>query len=268
MLREGQAAAAIRPSFSFQAGASSASRKAGLERMNRSGPIAPPTIALATTTPPNEWPTATSSTPAAKIGHGAKDRERVPRGREERGRVGPEAAQPVSPLRGTGGGVRIQAMGGGIEHDRLPFDLLDHGPPRQHLLQGVARGQAAASKLQAAQLGERVVLVSEDRPDAVLGAQVAEEEHQDEDVGLVAADLEEARGRDVLALGLTDVAEVLHLEEAGRALCRDPGSLAAPGAGGRQPGELPLHPAEPLLGKPVEAVVQNPGHELRLPRAN
>src|SRR5207249_2871462 len=80
-------------------------------------------------------------------------------------------------------------------------------------------------------------------------------------------DLEKAGGRDVLTLGFPNVAQVLHLEEPGRAVRRDPRLLAPPGPSGGEPRDLLLHASQPVLGEPVEAVVENPGHWLRLPRA-
>ena len=66
----------------------------------------------------------------------------------------------------------------------------------------------------------------EHRPDPVFGAQVAQKKRHHQRVGLVAVELQEARQRDILALGRDQMPEVLHLEQALRPPARKPGRSA------------------------------------------
>jgi hypothetical protein len=56
------------------------------------------------------------------------------------------------------------------------------------------------------------------------------------------------------------VAEVLHLEEAGRAVGRNPWPVATPGATGSEMLELLVKSFETVPRQTVNAVVEYPGH--------
>src|SRR5437868_9577889 len=105
-----------------------------------------------------------------------------------------------------------------------------------------------------------MVFVADRRGDAVLGAQVAHEDRDDQGVGFVAGHLDEAGGAEAVALVVLEVAEELHLEEATRLRAGAPGPAAAPGARGRQGFELLVDAFEPMLGQAIQPVVQNPRH--------
>jgi len=156
--------------------------------------------------------------------------------------------------------MAVQAVGRRIEENGLPIHLLDHSSPGEQLFQGVAGRQAAVAKLEIPELAKRIVLVAPDYAASVFRAEVAEEEHQHQGVRLVATSLQEARGRDVRALDVTDVAEVLSLKETPRAIAGNPRLVTAPGAPRGQLLELRMKPVEALGGQSMNAMVQYPGH--------
>jgi hypothetical protein len=121
-------------------------------------------------------------------------------------------------------------------------------------------------ELEKAKFEERVVLVPPDRSDPVFGAQVAEEEEEDQGIGLVALHLEEAARRDLLAFGIDQVPEVLRLEEVARLRGGHPDRLAPPLADGRQRLDLLCQSLETIGWDAVKAVMDDSSHALSLPR--
>src|ERR1700730_6926006 len=152
---------------------------------------------------------------AAKVPHRSQYLQRLAFRLEQRRSVRPQTAERITPLCRSGGSVGVQPVSRRVEHDRLALDFLDHGAPREHLLQRVSRGQASAPELEATQLGKRIVVVSEDDTNSVLRAQVTQEQCEHQHVGLVPARLQESCPGNVRAFGVSRVAQVLHLEQAG-----------------------------------------------------
>src|ERR1700730_5130615 len=198
---------------------------------------------------------------AAKVSQRSQDLECFALCLQQRGRVGTQAAKGVSPLRWASRSLRIEAMGGRIELDPLAIDLLDHRPAGEHLLQRVSGGQPAVPELEVAELRQRVVLVAKHYPDPVLSAQVAQEEGQHQNVGLVTASLQETGRGYVRPFSLANVAQVLHLEEAGRALTCHPGLVAAPSPGRRESFELALYPLQARVRQAVQSVMDDTRHD-------
>jgi hypothetical protein len=95
-----------------------------------------------------------------------------------------------------------------------------------------------------------MILVFHRRLDGVLGAQVPHEDRDDQGIGLITGHLHKAGGADI-GLIVSEVAEVLHLEEAPRIRAGDPGCVATPGPCGGERLELLVDALEALLGKPV-----------------
>src|SRR5215510_1603461 len=190
---------------------------------------------------------------AAQPPHRTEDLECLLLSFEECRRVSTQAAQCVPPLGRPRGSMAVQAVGGRIEEDGLTIDLLDHSSPGEQLFQGVARQQAAMAKLEIPELAQRVVLVAPDHAAPVFRAEVAQEEHQHQGVRLVATSLQEARDRDIRALDVTDVAEVLPFEETPRAIAGNPRLVTAPGAPRGQLLELRMKPVEALGRQSVNA---------------
>ena len=70
------------------------------------------------------------------------------------------------------------------------------------------------TELEVSELGQRIVLVAPHHARSVFGAEVAQEEHEDQWVRLVTTRPEEAGRGNLGPLDLADVAEVFDLEEA------------------------------------------------------
>ena len=181
-------------------------------------------------------------------------------------RVGTQPVEGVPPAV-AGGGAGVDPIAGRIEVDSLPGDLLDHRSLGEVILECLAGRQQAVSELQEAELEERVLLVLPDGPDAVLGTDVAEEEEEHQRVGLVSAHLKEAAAGDVRALGGEKMPEVLGTEEVARLGRGQPGRLAPPFAHGGQGLDLPFQPLQAIVPQTVQAVVDDSGHALSLPRS-
>src|SRR5262249_34909713 len=117
---------------------------------------------------------------------------------------------------------RVESERRRIEENAFALDLLDDGAPGEHVLERLAAGQATMVEVEVAQLGQRVILVANRSAYAVLGAEVAHEERDDQRVGLVTGRLEEAGGAECFAVVVLEVAEKLHLEEAAGVRAGDP----------------------------------------------
>src|SRR2546430_11909130 len=151
----------------------------------------------------------------AKVTESAEDLERFLL-RFEKGRcVRPDTAQRVGPL-GAGWALGMQPEGGWVEKDALALDLLDYRPFGEHVLERLVTGKSSAVEVETAQLGERVILVADRGPNAVLGAEVPHEDRDDQGVGLVARHLDETCSAQIPALFIFQVPEELHLEKAAR----------------------------------------------------
>ena len=180
-------------------------------------------------------------------------------------RVGPDAVERIRPL-GRGRALRMEAECGRIEEDAFAGDLFDHRTFGQHVLERITCRKAALHELEASQLGERMILVDQQRSDPVLGAQVAQEDRDDQSVSLVARHLDEACGDQQALLIDLEVTEVLHFEKTTRARARDPWPIAAPRAGGREGLELLVNALEAVLRQAVKTVVKDSLHgRLSLP---
>src|SRR5712692_4711293 len=105
--------------------------------------------------------------------------------------VSTDTAQRIRPLR-AGWTLRVKPEGRRIEKDPLSVDLLDHWPLCQDVLEGLPAGQPPRLEFETSEFGQRVIFISDCGPDAVLGAQVAEEDGHDQSIGLVARHLHEA----------------------------------------------------------------------------
>ena len=146
--------------------------------------------------------------------------------------------------------------------EKYPFALhfLDHRPFRKHLFERKAARQAAVPELEAAQLGERVVFITHGNRDPVLRTQVAHEDRDDESVRLIAGHLHKAGRAEVPLFFQAEMAEVLHLEEAGRARAGNPRGITTPSPRSRERFELLVDALEPLLRQAVQPVVENSRH--------
>src|ERR1700730_4843647 len=196
---------------------------------------------------------------AGKVTETSQDLERFLFGFQQRRRISTNAEQRVRPLR-TGRTLRMEAERGGVKKDALALYLLDHWALGQDLFERLSARQAPVVELQPAQLRQRVILVLQCRLDPVLGAEIAHEDRKDEGIGLVAGHLEEAGRARVCDVFNLEMAEVLHLEQSTRAGAGHPRRPAAPGPSRGQRLELGVHALEPLLGKPVQAIVEDPTH--------
>src|SRR5713101_6941182 len=105
-----------------------------------------------------------------------------------------------------------------------------------------------------------MVLVPQHDPDSVFGREVAQEDRDDQGVGLVPCHLHEAGGREVAFRIGVRVTEVLHREEVARIPARDPGPVAAPGASLCKLLELLVQPLESMVGQAVNPVVEYAPH--------
>src|SRR5712692_496102 len=128
---------------------------------------------------------------AGKMPKASQDLEGLLLGLHQSRRVSTNATQRVRPL-GAGWALGMKPEGRWIEKDALALHLLDHRPLREHIFERLAAGQTARFELEAAQLGQRVILIFDRGADAVLGAQVAQENRDDQGVGLVACHLYKA----------------------------------------------------------------------------
>src|SRR5215472_3009875 len=188
----------------------------------------------------------------AKVAEPPEDLERLLLRLEERGRVGADATQRVGPLR-AGRAHRVEAECRRIEKDAFALDLLYDGALGEHVFERMTAGQAAEAKVEASELREWVVLVEDRRADAVLSAEVAHEDRDDQRVGLVAGHLHESGGAEARADLVPEVAEVLHLEEPVGLRARDPWLCAAPCTHCAQCVELLVDAFEAVLGQAVQA---------------
>src|SRR3981081_2067705 len=105
-------------------------------------------------------------------------------------RVGANAAEGVGPFRAWRA-LRVESERWGIEEDSLALNLLDDRPLGQHVLERLPGWQPARLKLQTAKLGQRMVLVSHRRLDAVFRAEVSHEDRDDQRISLISAHLHE-----------------------------------------------------------------------------
>ena len=128
------------------------------------------------------------------------------------------------------------------------------------ILEGLPGRQEPVPELEEAKLEERVLVIQPDGANPVLGAEIAEEEEEDQRVHLVTLHLEETAGRDVLAAGRDEVPEVLGAEQVVRERARHPGRLAAPLAGGGKCLDLSGQSLQPLVAQAVEAVMNDSSH--------
>src|SRR5438477_279617 len=117
-------------------------------------------------------PSVTTPVSAAKVPESTQDLQRFLLGLEQRRRIGADAAQRIRPL-GAGRALGVQPEGRRIEEDALALDLLDYGSLRQHVLERLSAGQSPRLEVEAPQLGQRVIFVSDRGANPVLGAQVA-----------------------------------------------------------------------------------------------
>src|SRR5437879_1620763 len=106
---------------------------------------------------------------SAKVPEPSEYLERLLLGLHQGRGVGADAAQRVGPFR-AGWALRVQSKGGRVEEYALALDLLDDGSLGQHVLEGLPGGQPAGVEQQPPELGQRVILISQRSPDAVLGA--------------------------------------------------------------------------------------------------
>src|SRR5712692_6406057 len=90
--------------------------------------------------------------------------------------------------------------------------------------------------------------VLQGRLDPILGAEVAQEDRDDQRIGLVAGHLHKTGCAGVGHILDLEMPEELHLEQASGEGARDPGWLAAPRAGDGEGFELGMHALETLLG--------------------
>src|SRR5260370_39657032 len=107
-----------------------------------------------------------------------------------------------------------------------------------------------------------MILVLQCRLDSVFRAQLANEDGDDQGVGLVARHLHETCSGGVYDVLVFEVAEVLHLEESARVRAGHPRRLAAPSTCSGKTSELGGHPLETLLGKSVQPVVEDSAHAI------
>ena len=105
-----------------------------------------------------------------------------------------------------------------------------------------------------------MVLIANRGRDAVLRAEVAHEDGDDQGIRLVARHLDEAGGAQPGTFVLLEVTEVLHLEKRTRLSAGDPWLAAPPCPGTREGRELIVDPLELMLGQAVQAVVEDPRH--------
>src|SRR5712692_3905896 len=176
---------------------------------------------------------------AGKVAEASQDLERFLFSLQQRRGVGPFGARRT---------LRVKPKRRRVEKDALALDLLDHRPFRQHFLQRLAAREAATVEFQPAQLGQRMVLVLQGRLDPILGAEVAQEDRDDQRIRLVAGHLHKTGCAGVGHILDLEMPEVLHLEQASGEGARDPGWLATPRAGDGEGFELGMHALETLLG--------------------
>src|SRR5438132_3110508 len=87
-----------------------------------------------------------------------------------------------------------------IKEDPLAFDLLDHRPLGQDVLERLAAGQASELEVETAELGQRMILVADRSAHPIFGAQVTHEDRDNQGVGFVAGHLHKAGSAYGLAL--------------------------------------------------------------------
>src|SRR4029077_6100854 len=97
-------------------------------------------------------PWAVSALSRAKVAETSQDLQRLLLRFEQGRRVRADPAKRVCPL-GTRWALRVQTEGRRIEEDALAFDLLDHRPFRQHVLEGLTVLQPPGSEVEEAEHG-------------------------------------------------------------------------------------------------------------------
>ena len=90
---------------------------------------------------------------------------------------------------------------GRVEKDALALDPLDDRTLGEHIFEAQPAGEPAPHEVEAPQLRKRMILVAQHDRDCVLGREIAQEDRDDQRVGLVARHLHKAGGREV-ALGV------------------------------------------------------------------
>jgi len=136
-----------------------------------------------------------------------------------------------------------------IKEDPLAFDLLDHRPLGQDVLERLAAGQASELEVETAELGQRMILVADRSADPIFGAQVTHEDRDDQGVGFVAGHLHKAGSAYGLALFISQVPEEFHLEQPAGLRARNPGCAAPPRTGLSEHIELFVDTLKSMLGK-------------------
>src|SRR5207237_6458111 len=157
-------------------------------------------------------PSVTTPVSAAKVPESTQDLQRFLLGLEQRRRMGADAAQRIRPL-GAGRALGVQPEGRRIEEDALALDLLDYGSLRQHVLERLSAGQSPRLEVEAPQLGQRVIFVSDRGANPVLGAQVAHEAGDDQRVSFIPCHLYEASRAQPTGFCVREGAEAHPLEK-------------------------------------------------------
>src|SRR5581483_1842652 len=84
------------------------------------------------------FPSLAAASAATQPPPAAEDLERFALGFEQRRSEGAQSVKPVAPLGAPEGCLVVEPVCRLVEHDRGAHHLLDHRPPREHLLERVA----------------------------------------------------------------------------------------------------------------------------------
>src|SRR2546421_1474228 len=113
--------------------------------------------------------------------------------------------QRITPVLRVARRLRMQAVAWRVEGDRLAHDLLDHRPPSEVIFELTAAVQESAVELEAAELGQRMLIIAPLDVGSILGAAISKEEEEDQSVGLVTRHLQEPGRPDLTAFGVAQV---------------------------------------------------------------